>query len=72
MLGRSCLVWTWYFSLRQAAIVTGSSIFCTCCIPPSISPLYRHISQTGFPRGVFIQSHVGQKYLCQINACLEV
>jgi hypothetical protein len=41
------------FSLDQAAIVSGSSIFCTCCIPPSILLIYRHISQTGFPRGGF-------------------
>jgi hypothetical protein len=26
--------------------------------------IYRHISQTGFPRGGFIQGHVDQKYLC--------
>ena len=60
-----------YFSLDQAAIVTVSSIFCTCCIPPSIFLIYRHILQTGFPWGGFIQGHVDQKYLCQIYACLE-
>jgi hypothetical protein len=61
-----------YFSLRQVVIVTGSSIFCTCCIPPFILLIYRHIFQIGFPRGGFIQGHVDQKYLCQIYACLEV
>jgi hypothetical protein len=53
-----------YSSLDQAAIVSGSSIFCICCIPPSTFLIYRHISQTGFPRGGFIQGHVDQKYLC--------
>jgi hypothetical protein len=43
-----------YFSLDQAAIVLGSSIFCTCYIPPSILLIYRHIFQTGFPQGGFI------------------
>jgi hypothetical protein len=40
------------FSLDLAAIVSGSFIFCTCCIPPSSFLIYRHIFQTGFPRGV--------------------
>jgi hypothetical protein len=53
-----------YFSLDQVAIVSGSSIFCTYCITPSILLIYRHIFQTGFPRGGFIQGHVDQKYMC--------
>jgi hypothetical protein len=38
-----------YFSLDQDAIVSGSSIFCTCCIPPLTFLICKHISQTGFP-----------------------
>jgi hypothetical protein len=37
-----------YFILDQASIVSGSSVFCTCCIPSSILLIYRHIFQTGF------------------------
>jgi hypothetical protein len=37
-------------SLRQATIVSGSFISCTCCIPPSILHLYILPFQTGFPR----------------------
>jgi hypothetical protein len=60
-----------YFSLDQATILLGSSIFCTCCIPPSILLIYRHIFQTGFPRWGFIQGHVDQKSLCSISCVLE-
>jgi hypothetical protein len=58
------------FSLVQAAIVSGSSVYCTCCIPPSILHIYTLIFQTGFPRGGFIQGHVDQKYLCSFSCML--
>jgi hypothetical protein len=57
-------------SLRQAAIVSGSFVSCTCCIPPSILHIYTLIFQTGFPRGGFIQGHVDQKYLCSFSCML--
>jgi hypothetical protein len=60
-----------YFSVDQTDIVSSSSIFCTCCIPPSILLIYRHIFQTGFPRGGFIWGHVEQKYPCSISCVLE-
>ena len=59
------------FILDQAAIVSGSFIFCTCCILPSILLIYRHIFQTGLPHGGFIQGHVDQKYLYSISCMLE-
>jgi hypothetical protein len=63
-------------SLRQAAIVSGSFVSCTCCIPPSILHIYILPFQTGFPRGggggEVIQGHVDQKYLCSFHACLEL
>jgi hypothetical protein len=42
------------FSLVQAAIVSGSSVYCTYCIPrsPSFLHIYTLIIQNGFPRGV--------------------
>jgi hypothetical protein len=39
------------FSLVQVAIVSGSSVYCTCCIPPSILHIYTLIFQIDFPRG---------------------
>jgi hypothetical protein len=59
-----------YCSLVQAAIVSGSSIYCTCCIPPSILNIYTLIFQTGFPRGGFIQGHVDKKYLWSFSCML--
>jgi hypothetical protein len=58
------------FILVQAAIVSGSSVYCTCCIPPSILHIYTLKFQTGFPRGGFIQGHVDQKYLCSFSCIL--
>jgi hypothetical protein len=58
------------FSLVQAAIVSGSSVYCTCCIPPSFLHIYTLRFQTGFPRGGFIQGHVDQKYLCSFSCML--
>jgi hypothetical protein len=53
-----------YINSDQVSIVSGSIIYCTCCIPPYSFLIYTYIFQTGFPRGVFIQGHVDQKYLC--------
>ena len=52
------------FQSEQDDIVLGSTIFCTCCIPPFSFLIYTYIFQTGFPRGGFIQGHVDQKYPC--------
>jgi hypothetical protein len=41
------------FSLVQAAIVSGSSVYCTCCIPPSILHIYTHIPNWFSPGGFF-------------------
>jgi hypothetical protein len=71
ILGRILLQLDLCCSLDQAAIVSGSSIYCTCCIPPSILHIYTLIFQTGFPRGGFIQGHVDQKYLCSFSCMLE-
>jgi hypothetical protein len=57
--------------LDQAAIVSGSSIYCTFCIPLSILTIYTLIFQTDFPKGGFIQVHVDQKYLCSFSCMSE-
>jgi hypothetical protein len=51
---------------------TRFTCLCFLCCTFCFEAFYIHISQTGFPRGGFIQGHVDQKYLCQIYACLEV
>jgi hypothetical protein len=58
------------FSLVQAAIVSSSSVYCTCCIPPSFLHIYTLIFQTGFPQGGFIQGYVDQKYMCSFSCML--
>jgi hypothetical protein len=47
-------------------------LYCDYCKRYLLYLIIYTISQTGFPRGGFIQGHVDQKYLCQIYACLEV
>jgi hypothetical protein len=45
----------------------------TCCIPCLRHFIYIHISQTGFPRGGFVQGHVDQKlHLFIFHVCLVV
>jgi hypothetical protein len=51
-------------SLVQAAIVSGSSVYCTCCIPPSILHIYTLIFQTSFPRGFFLSRVMLTKNTC--------
>ena len=58
------------FSLVQAANVSNSFVYFTCCIPPYFLHIYTLIFQTGFPRGGFIQGH-DQKYLCSFS-CMVV
>jgi hypothetical protein len=59
-----------FFSLVQVTIVSGSSVYCTCCIPPPILHIYTLRFQTGFPQGGFILGHVDQKYLCSFSCML--
>ena len=58
-----------YFILDQVAIVSGSSIFCTCCIPPSSFLIYRHILQTSFPRGVLSRVMLTKNTCVQFHVC---
>jgi hypothetical protein len=46
------------------SIVSGSILYCVYCNPSFAFFIYTHRSQTGFPRGGFVQGHVDQKYLC--------
>jgi hypothetical protein len=57
-------------SLIQDAIVSGSFVSCSFCIPPSILHIYILPFQTSFPRGDFIQGHVDQKYTCSFSCML--
>jgi hypothetical protein len=58
------------FSVVQVVIVSGSSVYCTCCIPPSILHIYTLRFETSFPREGFIQGHVDQRYLCSFSCML--
>jgi hypothetical protein len=46
-------------------------IYLSCCSYCLKHSIYIHLSQTGFPRGGFIQGHVDQKYLCSFSCMLE-
>ena len=57
------------FSLVQAAIVSGSSVYCTCCIPLSFLHIYTLRFQTGFPRGVLSRVMLTKNTCAHFHVC---
>jgi hypothetical protein len=55
--------------LDQVVIVSGSYIYCTCCIPPFILPIYTLIFQTGFPRGVLSRVMLTKNTCVHFHVC---
>jgi hypothetical protein len=51
-----------YINSVGVAIVSGSIIYCVYCNLYLFFLIYTFRSQTGFPRGGFVQGHVDQKY----------
>jgi hypothetical protein len=53
--GHTCFSWACIArcSLVQAAIVSSSSVYCTCCIPPSILHIYTLIPNWFSPGGFY-------------------